>query len=72
MGQPLRSYEELPEPESRPEWYVLDVTLVSADGDRWHAVGLGETIGDALTWARKSAPADTWWLVGDWSHLFGD
>jgi hypothetical protein len=72
MGQPLRSYEELTEPERGAEWHVLDVTLVGAEGERWHAVGLGETVSEALTWARKSAPAGTWWLVSDWSDLFGD
>ncbi len=72
MGQPLRAYDELPEPDDRPEWHVLSVTLVNGDGDRWHAIGLGETVSEALTWARKSAPAGAWWLVREWSDLFGD
>jgi hypothetical protein len=72
MGQPLRSYDEFPEPAERPEWLVLSVTLVDANGERWHAVGLGETVDTALNWARKSAPVGTWWLVSDWSDLFGD
>lgn len=72
MGQPVRSFDEFPEPDTRPAWLVLSVTLVDANGERWHAVGLGETVDAALTWARKSAPAGTWWLVSDWSDLFGD
>jgi hypothetical protein len=51
---------------------VLDVSLVGANGERWRAVGLGETVTDALTWARESAPEGTWWLVSGWADLFGD
>jgi hypothetical protein len=72
MGQPLRSFAELPEPNDRPEWHLLAVLLVGASGERWHAIGLGETVDDALTWARQSAPTETRWLVADWSDLFGD
>lgn len=72
MAQPLRSYDEIPAQEARPQWFVLDVSLVGGNGERWRAVGLGETVGDALTWAREGAPTGTWWLVSDWSDLFGD
>jgi hypothetical protein len=72
MGQPLRSFDDLPEPTERPQWLVLDVSLVGANGERWRAVGLGETDTDALTWARESAPEGTWWLVSGWADLFGD
>jgi hypothetical protein len=68
--QPLRSCDEFPEPAERPEWLVLSVTLVGSNGERRPAVGLGETVDAALTWARKSAPAGTWWIVSDWTELF--
>ena len=72
MGQPLGIYDEWPQQESRRRWIVLDVSLVGGNGERWHSVGLGETVADALTWARESAPAGTRWLVSGWSDLFGD
>jgi hypothetical protein len=72
MGQPLRSFDEFPEPSRRPRWLVLDVSLVGANGEQWRTVGFGETVGEALTWAQKGAPAGTWWFVSDWTDLFGD
>jgi hypothetical protein len=72
MGEPLRSYDQLPEPNDRPDWHLLAVLLVGSGGERWHAIGMGESVDDALTWARESAPAGHRWLVADWSDLFRD
>jgi hypothetical protein len=51
---------------------VLAVKLAGPRGERWSAVGVGETLESALTWARDSAPSGTSWLIGSWVDLYGD
>jgi len=48
------------------------VKLAGPRGERWAAVGIGETVEAALTWARDSAPGGTSWLIGSWVDLYGD
>ena len=51
---------------------VLEVTLESLDGQRWTAVGGGETVEEALQFALGSAPAGIRWHVAGWNDLYGD
>jgi hypothetical protein len=51
---------------------ALQVSLEGPHGERWVAVGGGETLGDALEFAVASAPSDTRWRVVDWTPLYGD
>ena len=52
--------------------FVLVVTLEGRAGERWTAVGGGETLDDALAFAVASAPGGMRWRVADWNHLYGD
>jgi hypothetical protein len=51
---------------------VLAVKLAGPRGERWSAIGVGNTVEAALAWARESAPSGTSWLVGGWTDLYGD
>ena len=51
---------------------VLMVDLASPDGRTWWAVGVGDTVADALAFARDSCPTDTTWQPIDWNDLYGD
>jgi hypothetical protein len=51
---------------------ALRVELEGPHGERWTAIGGGETLGDALEFAVASAPTDTRWCVVEWAPLFGD
>jgi len=51
---------------------ALRVELEGPHGERWTAIGGGETLGDALEFAVASAPSDTRWRVVEWVPLFGD
>ena len=51
---------------------VLRVELRGERGERWTAIGGGETLSDALEFAVASAPSDTRWCVVAWTPLFGD
>jgi hypothetical protein len=51
---------------------VLMVDLASPEGRTWWAVGVGETVPEALAFARDSCPIDTTWEPIRWSDLYGD
>jgi len=68
MAFPLQAVELFEAPSTR----VLGVRLAGPGGERWSAVGIGQTLDEALAWARESAPAGTSWLVSGWSELYGD
>ena len=55
-----------------PEQVVLMVDLVSPDGRSWWAVGVGDTLTEALAFAQDSCPADTTWQPTRWNDLYGD
>lgn len=52
--------------------HVLMVEFTSPDGRRWQAVGGGDTLADAVAFARDSCPTDTSWQPVDWNDLYGD
>ena len=51
---------------------ALRVDLEGPTGERWSAIGGGESVGDALAFAVASAPADTSWRIVGWSPVYGD
>ena len=51
---------------------VLVVSLDGPGGERWAAVGGGDTLDNALAFALASAPAGTRWRVAGWNELYGD
>jgi len=48
------------------------VDLVSSDGRSWWAVGVGDTLAEALAFARDSCPTDAIWHPTRWNDLYGD
>jgi hypothetical protein len=60
-------------PEARPAQVVIRADYSTPDGRRsWWAIGGGDTLHEALVWARDSLPpGDDWYLVG-WNPLYGD
>jgi hypothetical protein len=51
---------------------VLMVDFTSPEGRTWWAVGVGDTLVDALAFARDSCPTDTTWNPLGWNDLYGD
>jgi hypothetical protein len=40
---------------------ILEVEFVAADGRTWTAIGGGESVAAAITFARESCPDDATW-----------
>lgn len=55
-----------------PEQYILAVGFRSHDGRRWHAIGGGTNVSDAIDYARESCPHDTSWELVSCETLYGD
>ena len=51
---------------------VLMVEFTSSDGRTWQAIGGGDTLADAVAFARDSCPADGCWQPIRWNGLYGD
>ena len=64
--------ETVSAPPSAPSQVVLMVDFSSPEGRTWWAVGVGDTLADALAFARDSCPIDTAWQVTRWNDLYGD
>jgi hypothetical protein len=58
--------------EAAPAQSVLMVDLASPDGRTWWAVGVGDTVAEALAFAQDSCPTDTTWQPISWNDLYGD
>jgi hypothetical protein len=54
------------------ENHVIRVTLEAPSGERWDAIGGGESLDAAIEFAVASAPAETRWRVLAWRHVYGD
>jgi hypothetical protein len=64
------AHHRLSRPE--PEQHLLAVKLAGPRGERWAAIGAGESLDEALQWALESAPAGVAWLVSGWRDLYDD
>jgi hypothetical protein len=51
---------------------ILNVEFRSPNGRSWRAVGGGDTLEDAIAWARESCPPATGWELVGWDRLYGD
>jgi hypothetical protein len=60
------------EPRSDTSRVVLAVALEGPAGERWSAIGGGDTLEDALAFALDSSPEGIAWRVVWWSDLYGD
>ena len=55
-----------------PSQVVLMVDFTSTAGRTWWAVGLGDTLAEAIAFAQDSCPTDATWLPTCWNDLYGD
>ncbi|MGZ4393556.1 MAG: hypothetical protein ACXVRK_15780 [Gaiellaceae bacterium] len=62
----------LPLAPTAPEQHVLAVEFRSPEGRRWHAIGGGTTLADAIIYARESCPDGVTWDAVRWSDLYGE
>jgi hypothetical protein len=52
--------------------YLLNVDFEAPGGERWSAVGGGESVTEAIAAARDALPAEPAWSLSAWNHLYGD
>jgi len=52
--------------------HILMVEFTSPDGRAWQAIGGGDTLADAIAFARASCPGDAAWQPISWADLYGD
>jgi hypothetical protein len=51
---------------------IIRVSLQASDGERWDAIGGGDSVDAALEFAVQSAPDERRWRVTGWRDLYGD
>ena len=51
---------------------IIRVSLQAPGGERWDAIGGGDSVDAALEFALESAPAEQRWRVVGWRNVFGD
>jgi hypothetical protein len=61
-----------PSTEAAHAQHILMVQFTSADGRAWQAIGGGDTLADAIVFARDSCPTDATWQPISWSDVYGD
>jgi hypothetical protein len=71
-AQPTTPTRALPSAAAATRQVVLMIDLISPEGRTWWAVGLGDTLAEALAFARDSCPTDTTWQPVRWNDLYGD
>lgn len=55
-----------------PAQHLVTVEFASPDGRSWRAIGGGDTLAEALAFARESCPTGTTWRPVCWNDLYGD
>jgi hypothetical protein len=55
-----------------PSQVVLMVDFTSPRGRTWWAVGLGDTLAEAIAFAQDSCPTGTTWQPTRWNDLYGE
>ena len=63
-----------PFPSTQPSHgqHILMVEFTSPDGRTSQAIGGGDTLADAIAFARDSCPTDATWHPVSWNDLYGD
>lgn len=51
---------------------VLAVDFEARGGRRWSAVGGGQTVDDAIAFARDGLPGGVAWQLVGWDYLYGE
>jgi hypothetical protein len=51
---------------------IIRVSLQAPSGERWDAIGGGDSVDAALDFAVASAPAERRWRVVGWRDVYGD
>jgi hypothetical protein len=69
---PQEAVTPFPSAQPVPAQSVLMVDLASPEGRIWWAVGVGDTLAEALAFAQDSCPTDTNWQPIRWNDLYGD
>lgn len=69
---PLHDRLPLPSAQRGDVQHVLMVEFAAPDGRRWQAIGGGDSLADAIAFARDSCPAGATWRPSGWSELYGD
>jgi len=59
-------------PQASLSQHVLRVEFRSPGGRRWHAIGGGASVAEAIVFARESCPDDASWDLVGWSDLYGE
>ncbi len=62
----------LPLAAAVPAQQILSVEFRSPDGRSWSAIGGGDTLAEAIEWARESCPRGTAWEAVGWEDLYGE
>jgi len=55
-----------------PGSQLLSVEFRSPDGRSWNAIGGGDTLAEAIEWARESCPRGTTWQAVGWGDFYGE
>ena len=66
---PARTVPAIP---ATPSQVVLMVDFISPERRTWWAVGVGDSLADAIAFAQDSCPTDTAWQPTRWNDLYGD
>jgi len=69
---PLAELVLLPFAVDVPARQILSVAFRSRDGRSWNAIGGGDTLAEAIEWARESCPRATAWEAVGWEDLYGE
>jgi hypothetical protein len=69
---PQRAVAPFPSAQPGPARSVLTVDLASPDGRTCRAIGVGDTLAEALAFAQDSCPTDATWQPIGWNDLYGD
>ena len=55
-----------------PAQQILSVEFRSPEGRSWSAFGGGDTLAEAIEWARESCPRGTDWEAVAWEDRYGE
>ena len=59
-------------PTARPTQRIFSVEFRSPNGESWRTIGGGNTLAEAILWARESCPLGTTWEPVAWEDLYGE
>ena len=72
LAVPAGTVIPFPSTESAHRQHILMVEFTSPDGRIWQAIGGGDTLADAIAFARESCPNDATWQAIGWNDSYGD